>query len=106
MFNQSCVDRGYLIQAGQQPIIVINGKNNSQLIIKLHSVAGGTVTGGVESSVGFNETFHFCAEADLFTSICCCTVLFFVTFRLEYFLFFLLNFYICLKNPFPMKNND
>ena len=52
------------IQAGQQPIIVIKiATNNSLLITKLHSgtVAGGTVTGGVESSVDFNETFSFCA---------------------------------------------
>ena len=54
------------IQAGQRPIIVIKDKDNSLLVIKLHSgtVAGGRVTGGVESSVDFNETFNFCAEAD------------------------------------------
>ena len=53
------------IQAGQRPIIVIKDKNNSLLIIKLRSgtVAGGRVTGGVQSSVDFNETFSFCAEA-------------------------------------------
>ena len=52
------------------PVTVIKDKNNSLLIIKLHSgtVARGTVTGGVESSVDFNETFSFCAEADLFTT--------------------------------------
>ena len=56
-------------QAG--PIIVIKDKNNSLLIVKLHSgtVVGGTVTGGVESSVDFNETFNFCAEADFFTAL-------------------------------------
>ena len=50
---------------------MIKDKNNSLLIIKLHSgtVVGGTVTGGVESSVDFNETFNFCAEADLFTAL-------------------------------------
>ena len=75
------------IQVGQRPIIVIKDKNNSLLIIKLHSgtVAGGTVTGGVESSVDFNETFNFCAEADLFTyhfvcNICCCIVFAFCDF--------------------------
>ena len=59
------------IQVGQRPIIVIKDKNNSLLIIKLHSgtVVGGTVTGGVESSVDFNETFNFCAEADFFTAL-------------------------------------
>ena len=46
---------------GQRPIIAIKDKNNSLLIIKLRlgTVAGGTVTGGVESSVDFNETFSF-----------------------------------------------
>ena len=46
---------------------VTKDKYNSLLIIKLGSgtVAGGTVTGGV-SSVDFNETFSFCAAADLF----------------------------------------
>ena len=50
---------------------MIKAKNNSLLIIKLHSgtVVGGTVTGGVEPSVDFNETFNFCAEADLFTAL-------------------------------------
>ena len=64
MFNVDTSD----IQAGQRPIIVIKDKNNSLLIIKLHSgtVAGGTVTGGIESSADFNETLNFCAEADLF----------------------------------------
>ena len=45
---------------------------------------GGTVAGGVESSFDFNETFNFCAEADLFTTLSVAFVaamsLFFVTF--------------------------
>ena len=45
---------------------------------------GGTVAGGVESAFGFNETFNFCAEADLFTTLSVAFVaamsLFFVTF--------------------------
>ena len=98
------------IQAGQRPFIVIKDKNNSLLIIKLYSgtMAGETVTGGLESSVDFNETFNFCVEADLFTtySICCCTVFTFCDFSSKILSFCFLNFYICLKNPFPMKNND
>ena len=50
-------------------------------------MAGGTVTGGVESSVDFNETFNFCAEADLFTTLYVTFVaalsLLFVTFPLK-----------------------
>ena len=82
------------IQAGQRPIIVIKiATNNSLLITKLRSgtVAGGTVTGGVESSVDFNETFSFYAEADLFTfscSICCCTVFAFCDFFSKILSFF------------------
>ena len=73
---------------------MIKDKNNSLLIIKLHSgtVAGGTVTGGVESFVDFKETFNFCAEADLFTTFSVTFVaavsLLFVIFPLKYFLFF------------------
>ena len=65
------VDTSDDIQAGQRPITVIKDKHNSLLIIKLHlgTVAGGTITGGVESSFGFNKTFNFFAEADLFTTV-------------------------------------
>ena len=68
-------------------------KNNSLLIINLHSgtLAGGTVTGGVESFVDFNETFYFCAEADLLASsslpFAAALSLLFVTFPLKYFFF-------------------
>ena len=92
---------------------MLKDKNDSLLIIRLHSVAvaGGTVTGGVESSVDFNKTFNFSAEAGLFTALsvpfAATLSLLFVTFPLKYFLFFfLLNFYICLKNPYPMKNTN
>ena len=68
-------------------------KNNSLLVIKFQSgsVEGGTVTGGVESYVDFNETFKFCTEADLFTTLSVPFVaalsMLFVTFPLKYFVF-------------------
>ena len=81
------------MQPGKRPVVVIKDKNNSLLIIKLYSgtVVGVTVIGGVEPSVDFNETFNFCAEADLLllvASICCNTVFAFSDFPLKCFLFF------------------
>ena len=72
---------------------MIKDKSNSLSIIKLRSgtVAGRTVTGRVESSVDFNETFSFCAEADLFTTSCSiwyCTVFAFCYFSYKILSFF------------------
>ena len=65
-------------------------------------MAGGTVTGGVESSVDFNETFSFYLPLiclPFLVAFVAALSLLFVTFSLKYFLFFPFEFLYLFEEP-------
>ena len=88
------------MQAGHRPMLVVKDKNNSLLIIKLHSNA---VRGDEVSSFYSKEISNFSAEADLFTIFCVTfdAVLpsFLVTFPLKNFLLLPLEDSYLLEEP-------